>query len=77
MSWLRRKKADSLDPQYLLAQANAQQPSTAPWAGFRLTVTGIETSRKTIDECAPGQQVGLLFRGVERGDVSAGDVLTS
>lgn len=119
MAWFRRKQADSLDPQYLLAQANAQQPAAVPWGGFRLTVqdvfairgrgtvvtglveTGgvrvgavvrqtradgtvrdltvaaIETSRKTIDECAAGQQVGLLFRGIERGEVAVGDVLTS
>jgi elongation factor Tu len=46
MALFRRKKADSLDPQYLLAQAEAQtpQPNAAAWtsgSGFRFTVEDV------------------------------------
>src|SRR4051812_36253455 len=50
MSWLRRKQDESMDPQVLLAKANAATPATAaettapptaPATGFRFTVEDV------------------------------------
>ena len=42
MGFFRRKQEESLDPQYLLAQANAATPPPAPYGtGFRLTVQDV------------------------------------
>jgi translation elongation factor EF-Tu-like GTPase len=41
MGLFRRKNADSMDPQYLLAQAEAAQPAAWAGAGFRLTVQDV------------------------------------
>lgn len=68
MGLFRRKQADSLDPQYLLAQAQAQTP-LEPVAGggeFRLTVQDVFSilGRGTV---VTGQ--------VESGSVHRGDVV--
>ena len=39
------------------------------------TVTGVEMFRKTLDEGETGDAVGVLLRGVERGDIERGQVL--
>ena len=48
--WFRRRNADSLDPDHLLAQAEAQPPQPSAWTwtwtsetGFRLTVQDVFT----------------------------------
>lgn len=41
----------------------------------KLTVTGLEMFRKTLDETVAGDNVGVLLRGVEKGDVERGQVL--
>ena len=38
-------------------------------------VTGVEMFRKTLDEGEPGDAVGVLLRGIERGDVERGQVI--
>ena len=38
-------------------------------------VTGVEMFRKTLDEGEPGDAIGLLLRGIERGDVERGQVI--
>ena len=40
-------------------------------------ITGIERFREIIDQASAGAEVGLLLRGIDRDDVSRGDVLTS
>jgi len=40
-------------------------------------VTGVEMFRKTLDEGEPGDAIGVLLRGVERGDIERGQVLAS
>jgi elongation factor Tu len=122
MPWWRRRDADnaeSLDPQYLLAQAHTRDATPEPWGGFRLTVqdvftikgrgtavtgqvesgsihvgatvrqtrpngrsreltvAGIEMFRKVTDNANAGDNVGLLFRELTRGDIRTGDVLTA
>ena len=39
------------------------------------TVTGVEMFRKTLDEGETGDAVGVLLRGIERGDIERGQVL--
>ena len=39
------------------------------------TITGIEQFRKLLDSAGGGDHVGLLLRGVSRGDIERGDVL--
>ncbi len=39
------------------------------------TVTGVEMFRKLLDSAQPGDEVGLLLRGIEKGDVESGQVL--
>ena len=41
------------------------------------TVTGVEMFHKTLDEGEPGDAVGVLIRGVERGEVERGQVLAA
>jgi len=43
----------------------------------RVRVDGIERFRKTLDEAAQGENVGLLFRDLGKADVRPGDVLTA
>lgn len=38
-------------------------------------VTGLEMFRKTLDETVAGDNVGVLLRGIEKGDVERGQVL--
>ena len=40
-------------------------------------VTGVEMFHKTLEEGEPGDAVGVLLRGVERGDVERGQVLAA
>jgi len=40
-------------------------------------VTGVEMFHKTLDEGEPGDAVGVLLRGIERGDVERGQVLAA
>lgn len=39
-------------------------------SGIKSTITGIEAFRKELDAAEPGQNVGLLLKGVKRIDVS-------
>ena len=39
------------------------------------TVTGLEMFRKTLDDTQAGDNVGVLLRGIEKGDVERGQVL--
>jgi elongation factor Tu len=41
----------------------------------KTVVTGLEMFRKTLDETVAGDNVGVLLRGVEKGDVDRGQVL--
>jgi len=41
----------------------------------KTVVTGLEMFRKTLDETVAGDNVGVLLRGVEKGDVERGQVL--
>lgn len=45
--------------------------------GDSLTVTAIEAFRKTLDSAGPGDNVGLLFKEADGGQVMRGDVLTA
>jgi elongation factor Tu len=40
-------------------------------------VTGVEMFRKVLDAASAGDNVGLLLRGVDKADVTRGDVLES
>ena len=40
-------------------------------------VTGVEMFHRTLDEGEPGDAVGVLLRGIERGDVERGQVLAA
>ncbi len=41
----------------------------------KTVVTGVEMFHKTLDEGEPGDAIGLLLRGIDRGDVQRGQVL--
>ena len=41
----------------------------------KTVVTGVEMFHKTLDEGEPGDAIGLLLRGIDRGDVERGQVL--
>lgn len=41
----------------------------------KTVVTGLEMFRKTLDETLAGDNVGILLRGVEKGDVERGQVI--
>jgi len=43
----------------------------------KTVVTGIEMFRKTMDEAQAGDNVGLLLRGVEKGDIERGMVIAA
>jgi hypothetical protein len=45
-------------------------------ASMRLPVDGIEMFRKVLDSASEGDNVGLLFKGLAKADVSPGDVIT-
>ena len=40
-------------------------------------VTGVEMFRKTLDEGEPGDAIGVLLRGIERGGIERGQVLAA
>jgi elongation factor Tu len=40
-------------------------------------VDGIEVFRKSIDEARAGDNIGVLFRGIEKSQVDRGSVLTA
>lgn len=39
------------------------------------TITGLETFGKLLQTAAAGAQVGMLLRGLTRGEVTAGDII--
>ena len=41
----------------------------------KVVVTGIEMFRKLLDEAMPGDNIGALLRGVQRGEIERGQVL--
>jgi len=41
----------------------------------KTVVTGLEMFRKTLDETVAGDNVGVLLRGIEKGDIERGQVL--
>jgi elongation factor Tu len=43
----------------------------------KTVVTGVEMFQKTLDEGQAGDNVGILIRGIERGDVERGQVLNA
>ena len=45
--------------------------------GQDVTVEAIEKFRKKLDAATPGETVGLLVTGVDKGQVNRGDVVTS
>jgi hypothetical protein len=44
--------------------------------GAPVQVEGIEAFRKKLDQAQAGDNIGLLLRGLDRGAVDAGDVIT-
>jgi elongation factor Tu len=40
-------------------------------------VDGIEAFREVLEEARAGDNVGLLFKSLDKGDVGAGDVITA
>jgi translation elongation factor EF-Tu-like GTPase len=40
-------------------------------------VEGIEVFRKSIDEAKAGDNIGVLFKGIEKGQLDRGSVLTA
>ena len=64
MALFRRKQADSLDPQYLLAQAEAAAPSPATYGGgFRLTVQDVFSIKGRGTVVTGHVESGTLRRG--------------
>jgi translation elongation factor EF-Tu-like GTPase len=45
--------------------------------GPEVEVDGIEQFRKSMDEAAVGDNVGVLFKGISKGQIDRGAVLTS
>jgi elongation factor Tu len=45
--------------------------------GEPVRVDGIEAFRKTLEQAQAGENIGVLLRGLDKGGVSAGDVMTS
>jgi elongation factor Tu len=43
----------------------------------KTVVTGVEMFRKSLDEGQAGDNIGVLLRGIERGDVERGQVLAA
>jgi elongation factor Tu len=67
VGWLRRRESESLDPQYLLEQAEATTPPTDSYgAGFRMTVQDV-FSIKGRGTVVTGQ--------IESGTVGVGDTV--
>lgn len=45
--------------------------------GPGVTVAAIEKFRKQLDEATAGENVGVLFKGLERAQINRGDAITS
>ena len=45
--------------------------------GQSVTVDAIEKFRKKLDEATQGENVGVLFKSINKGQLARGDVLTS
>jgi translation elongation factor EF-Tu-like GTPase len=45
--------------------------------GESLKVDGIEAFRKILDSAGPGDNIGVLFRKLDRSRISRGDVLSA
>ncbi len=45
--------------------------------GPTVRVDAIEMFRKKVDEAMPGDNVGVLMKGIEKAELNRGDVLTS
>jgi translation elongation factor EF-Tu-like GTPase len=45
--------------------------------GESLKVDGIEAFRKILDHAGPGDNIGVLFRKLDRSRIGKGDVLTA
>lgn len=45
--------------------------------GRQVTVAAIEAFRRVIEEASVGDTIGVLLRGVDKSEISAGAVLTS
>lgn len=45
--------------------------------GPGVTVDAIEKFRKQMDEAGTGENVGVLFKGVQKSEINRGDVLTT
>ena len=45
--------------------------------GPGVSVDAIEKFRKQLDEATAGENVGVLFKGVDKSQINRGDVLTS
>ena len=45
--------------------------------GPHATVDAIEVFRKSIDEAGVGENIGVLFKGIEKGQIDRGTVLTA
>ncbi|HEX2214450.1 MAG TPA: EF-Tu/IF-2/RF-3 family GTPase [Mycobacterium sp.] len=45
--------------------------------GPGVAVDAIEKFRKQLDEATTGENVGVLFKGVQKSEINRGDVLTS
>ena len=45
--------------------------------GPGVTVDAIEKFRKQLDEACAGENVGVLFKGIDKTDINQGDVVTS
>lgn len=45
--------------------------------GRGATVDAIEKFRKQLHEASPGENVGVLFKSVEKSQVNRGDIITS
>jgi translation elongation factor EF-Tu-like GTPase len=46
-------------------------------AGPSVRVDGIEAFRKVINQATEGDNIGVLFSSLDKGELAAGDVLTS
>jgi translation elongation factor EF-Tu-like GTPase len=46
-------------------------------SGRTARVDGIEAFRKKMDEATAGDNIGVLFKGLDKGDLSRGDVLSA
>jgi elongation factor Tu len=52
------------------------QIATQSGSQKKATVTGVEAFRKQLTQAGAGDNIGVLLRGVVKGDVNRGDILT-